>query len=299
MDRPRVVVSACLLGEPVRFDGGHCRNRWVTQTFAEHVDLIPVCPEMEMGMGSPRPTLRLVDQRLVESKSGQDWTGQMDQVSQRLMDSFGEVHGFILKRKSPSCGIERVPNSKTGRGLFADAVACSFPDLPMEDDGRLNDLGLRDRFVTRVFAHHRLSQQLERGPAALMDFHRDHKPQLMAHDERMYRQLGRLVGQGPITADTLQDYARGFRACLAQPLSNKRQANVLYHALGFFKKSLDPSARRAVADAIESYRQARLPFAAPISMLRMALQQRPVDWLNRQTFMAPYPGAFSMREFLA
>lgn len=132
-----------------------------------------------------------------------------------------------------------------------------------------------------------------------MDFHRDHKLQLMAHDERMYRQLGRLVGQGPITADTLQDYARGFRACLAQPLSNKRQANVLYHALGFFKKSLDPSARRAVADAIESYRQARLPFAAPISMLRMALQQRPVDWLNRQTFMAPYPGAFSMREFLA
>jgi uncharacterized protein YbbK (DUF523 family) len=207
-DRPRLGVSACLLGDKMRYDGGHKYNTFLCETLGRFVEWIPVCPEIEVGMGVPPETVRLVgaasDPRMVAERSGKDWTVAMKRFAAIRTNQLLELRlsGYVFKKNSPSCGIERVrvydrknvPVPRGG-GLFAAAVIRSLPLLPVEEEGRLNDLALRESFIERVFAYHRWQKALagEKFAAALVDFHTRHKFLLLAHSEPHYRRLGPLV----------------------------------------------------------------------------------------------------------
>ncbi|MFC4905753.1 YbgA family protein [Actinomadura gamaensis] len=209
--RPRIAVSSCLLGEPVRYNGGHCRSRFLTERLAGHVDLVPVCPEMEIGLGAPRPSLRLVlddgTVRLATRDGSADHTGAMRELAARHADGAAGLDGWVLRSRSPSCGVRGVsryrrdmPADRRGRGVFAAGLIEARPDLPVEEDGRLNDPVLRAHFIERIFAHARLRALLD-GPCRprdLVAFHTVHKLQLLAHDPARYRHLGKLVASAGV-----------------------------------------------------------------------------------------------------
>lgn len=316
MKRPVVVVSGCLLGEEVRFNRGHCRNRIVTELLRGQAEIVSVCPEVAVGMGVPRPTLKLVERdgttRLVESKLDIDWTDRMNAYATAVQNQYGPnaIHGFVLKSKSPTCGMERVPKSRgpntvkrDGVGIFAAAMRRAFPGVPIEEEGRLTDDRLREHFIERVFAHHRLAILLASGPgpADLVTFHAQHKMQLMTHDERRYRQLGGIVaraGSKPMS-QVLTAYSEGFKACLAHPSSSNKHANALNHMAGFFKKGCDMADRQELASCIDSYRRQRQPLSVPLALIRHHLRHQPNGWLEQQSYLNPYPSQYRIRDFLA
>jgi uncharacterized protein YbbK (DUF523 family) len=247
-ERPiRLGVSSCLLGNEVRFDGGHKRDRFVTDLLGRFVEWVPVCPEVEVGMDTPRPALRLVGDgdsvRMVEIKSGRDHTRAMERYSARRVRALRglDLCGYILKKNSPSCGMTRVKvygeksmPTRQGRGIYASALMEAYPNLPFEDEGRLNDPKLRENFIERVFAYQRLSY-LFRGRwtrGQVVAFHTAHKLQLMAHSTVAYRELGRLVATLKQTPRVVfrEQYESGFMDALAQVASRGRNANALQHA---------------------------------------------------------------------
>lgn len=307
--KPKVAVSSCLLGKPVRFDGGHCADRFVQEVLADHVELVPVCPETEIGMGVPRPTVRLVEgeggERLVDPRSGRDWTGPMEAfATPRTRDLVGQgVLGMILKKGSPSCGIERIKvytrnGDKTGLsrpGVFARAAAEAAPDLPIEEEGRLNDVGLRHRFLTRVFARFRLERLRARKfrPRDLVEFHSREKLLLMAHRVESYRSLGRLVAQaGDMDPGALLDaYATEFLAALATRSSRGRHVNVLQHCAGYFKTRLEPIERRNLDASIRGYFEGKRSYLEPWTLLRHQTHRFGEAYLADQTYFEPYPEA--------
>jgi len=206
----RIGISSCLLGQEVRYDGGHKRDRFLTDVLGSFVEWVPVCPEVESGMGIPRPSVRLVrsgdDVRMIAERTGEDHTRSMRAFSRKRVAALRKLDlaGYVLKRDSPSCGMERVRvyaeggmPEKKGRGLFAEALIDGMPQLPVEEEGRLNDAVLRENFIERVFAYRRL-RDLFRGRwsvGSLVAFHTAHKLQLMSHEPKAYQQLGRLVGE--------------------------------------------------------------------------------------------------------
>ncbi len=316
MERPKVVVSGCLLGELVRHNQGHCRNKLVLSVLYEQAEIISVCPEMGMGMGTPRPTLKLVERdgvtRLVESKLDIDWTDRMNAYANVFRKQYGpnDIHGFVLKSKSPTCGMERVPLTRgqhgakrDGVGLFAAAMKTAFPYTPIEEEGRLNDDRLREHFIERVFAHHRLAIFLSSDPQPkdLIAFHSRHKMQLMIHDEHRYRELGRLVAQSGSRpfSKLIDDYGTGFKTCLANPSNAKRNANVLSHLAGFFKRGNDGHDRNELASAIDLYRRQQQPLSVPLALIRHHLRHQPHSWLEQQSYLQPYPSHYRIRDFLA
>jgi uncharacterized protein YbbK (DUF523 family) len=206
--RPRLGISACLLGQKVRFDGGHKQDAFLCETFGRFVEWIPVCPEIEVGMGVPRETVRLVgalsDPKMIAERSGRDWTVAMKRFAAIRTNELADLRlsGYVFKKNSPNCGIERVRvyDSKSmparrGRGLFAAAVMTRPTLLPVEEEGRLNDPALRENFIERVFAYHRWQEALAgaKSARALVEFYTRHKFLLLAHSERHYRRLGHLV----------------------------------------------------------------------------------------------------------
>jgi uncharacterized protein YbbK (DUF523 family) len=245
----RIGVSACLLGREVRHDGGHKRDRFLVDVLGPHVEWVPVCPEVELGMGVPRPTIRIEERsgelRLVEPRSGADHTRAMSSFAARRVRELArmELCGYVLKRDSPSCGVERVPvwrangqAMRSGRGFFAAALLERMPALPVEEEGQLADAALRESFVARIFAYRRL-RALFRGrwtEAELVEFHGAHEPLLLAHAELASRALGRLVARARTLAraELRARYASGFMAALARPASARRHAQVLKRVLG-------------------------------------------------------------------
>jgi uncharacterized protein YbgA (DUF1722 family)/uncharacterized protein YbbK (DUF523 family) len=325
--RPRIGVSACLLGEPVRFDGGHKRDPFLVETFGPHVEWVPMCPEMEAGLGTPRETMRLMlrgrpDRQRGETygpdrvallihKTGVDVTTLMQRYSERKVGSLVDerLNGFILKKDSPSCGMERVkvypetgPSERAGRGVFAEALIARLPNLPVEEEGRLNDPQLRENFVERVFAHQRLRQLFD-NPAArwsigdLVRFHTAHKLTLMAHSPSAYRQLGRLVAEASRgSRQTVQDdYASGFMRALTIIATPTRHANVLQHMLGYFKKSIDQDARAELLAIIEDHRIGRVPLVVPITLFKHHVRRLRVEYLAGQVYLDPHPRELSLR----
>lgn len=308
----RVGVSSCLLGEPVRFDAGHKRDRFVTDALARFVELVPVCPEVEVGMGTPRPALRLVDEagrvRMREVKSGRDHTAAMRCFARRRVRELArqELCGYVLKKDSPSCGAFRVKlyreqggATRAGRGLFAEALIAGLPELPVEDEGRLNDARLRENFVERVFAYHRLRGFLAgrwtRG--GLVAFHTAHKLQLLAHSQAAYRALGRLVAEARAHAPAaLRDrYRSAFMEALARPATPGRHANVLQHMAGHLRGRLDDASRAELAEVIHEYRREQLPLVVPMTLLRHHARRLEVDYLLGQTYLQPHPRELMLR----
>jgi uncharacterized protein YbbK (DUF523 family)/uncharacterized protein YbgA (DUF1722 family) len=298
--RPRVVVSACLGFEAVRYDGSLIPDEFVAALRA-HVDFVPICPEFALGLGSPRPPVRLVESegevRLVQPGTGRDLTEAMAEFAGRFATSVGDIDGFILKNRSPTCGVKdaRVyaPNEGGPRrrqpGLFAAAMAKAFPDLPMEDEGRLTNRELRANFLTRVFASARLRDVRTFGE--LVDLHTRYKFVLLAHNPRRARELGRwLAGARSLPwHDALAEYRRMFMATLQHPPTLGRFADVAAHLYGFVADHLSAEERAHFRAALAAYRRRALPAEAILTLLRSWAVRFRVEYLSAQTLFEPYP----------
>jgi uncharacterized protein YbgA (DUF1722 family)/uncharacterized protein YbbK (DUF523 family) len=312
-ERPiRVGISACLLGQQVRFDGGHKRDRFLTETFGRYVEWVPVCPEVECGFGTPRDAMRLVrvdDRlRLLTVKTGVDLTTPMERFSQKRVAALvrENLSGYVLKKDSPSCGLERVKiydghgtAARTGRGLFAAALAEALPHLPVEEEGRLTDPRIRDNFVERVFAYWRLRGLFAARWTAsdLVRFHTAHKLLLLAHAPDAYRQLGRLVAGARRLPrrDVELRYVEEFMQALTQLATPRRHTNVLQHMAGYFKGQLDAASTRELADAIDDYRRGLVPLVVPLTLIRHYVRTFDVTYLAGQTYLQPHPKELMLR----
>jgi uncharacterized protein YbgA (DUF1722 family)/uncharacterized protein YbbK (DUF523 family) len=301
--RPRVGVSSCLLGEEVRFDGGHKRFRFLTDELGLYVDWVPYCPEMEIGLGAPREPIRLTaDGRLVNRSGTADHTAAMASLPVPA-----GLDGYVFKAKSPSCGIFGIPRygsdgsvgDRRGRGLYAGRVLAEDPLLAAEEEGRLSDPGLREAFVERVFAAARLRVLLggSWGLTDLMGFHARHKLQLMAHDPGRYRAAGRVVaaaGSGP-RLSAAAEYRELFLAALAEPATRGRNANALLHAYSRIGRSLEQPRRLDLVGRIEAYRRGEVPLGVPVALLAHYTAGGDLPWLAEQTYLAPFPAALQLR----
>ena len=312
-DRPlRLGVSSCLLGNEVRFDGGHKRDRFLTDLLSDFAEWVPVCPEVEAGMGIPRPVLRLVREggevRMQETASGRDYTRAMRSYSARRVRALRalELCGYVLKKDSPSCGMTRVKvygekgmPRREGQGLYASALMAAYPNLPVEDEGRLQDANLRENFIERVFAYRRL-RGLFRGRwtnGRVVAFHTSHKLQLMAHSPAAYRELGRLVGSLKQAARPRfrEQYESGFMNALSRRASRGRNANVLQHAAGYLRKRLDSASRTELSELIHDYRNGLVPLVVPITLIRHHVRCHEIDYLKGQVFLEPHPRELMLR----
>jgi uncharacterized protein YbgA (DUF1722 family)/uncharacterized protein YbbK (DUF523 family) len=308
----RIGISSCLLGERVRFDGGHKRDAFLVETFGRFVEWVPVCPEVEMGLGTPRDTLRLVrigaNTHMLMPKTGTDHTRAMNAFAEGRVRDLGreDLCGYVLKKDSPSCGMERVRvfdahgvPAKSGRGLFAEVLLRHFPNLPVEEEGRLSEPRLRENFIERVFAFRRL-RTLFTGRwklGELVAFHTAHKLLLMAHSPIAYASLGRLVAgsKKKPTAELEAQYENQFMAALCELATTRRQANVLMHILGYFRDRLDADARRELLGVIEDYRRGLVPLVAPIIMIRHYARRLDVAYLRAQVYLEPHPKELMLR----
>lgn len=313
--RIRIGISACLLGQKVRFDGGAKSNRFVLDTLAPHVQFVPCCPEVEMGLGTPREAIRLVERgdglHLEGSRSGQDHTAAMQAFARRKVEVLGQMDlcGFILKKDSPSCGMERVkvyseqgPAARRGRGLFADALLQAYPLLPVEEEGRLNDAVLRENFLERVFAYRRLRDLFEgdftRGD--VVSFHTAEKLLLRSHGESAYRELGKLVAgiKTYAAADFARLYQRRFMEALSQRAKPQWHYNVLQHVYGYFKGHLTPPQKAELMSLFADFKRRILPLVVPLTLIRHYIQRYDIAYLKQQTYFQPHPKELMLHNYV-
>lgn len=315
--KPRLGISSCLLGRKVRYDGQHKRNAFLVDVLGAFVEWVPVCPEVEVGMGTPREPIRLLGDptapRLVAERSGTDHTAAMTRWARARTKELAalDLSGYVLKKDSPSCGMERVrvhtgrggPPRRDGVGMFARALLDALPLLPVEEEGRLEDPALRESFVERIFAYARWkaarAEGLTRG--ALVRFHTVHKLALLAHDPAAYRRLGALVGGVARTplARAADAYGAAFMAALRTPATRGRHANVLQHAAGYFREVLEPADRKELEEVVRDYQRALVPLVVPLTLLRHHVRRhadRPgITWLAEQTYLDPDPKELMLR----
>lgn len=311
--RVRIGVSSCLLGECVRWNGGHSRSRVLTEDIARHVEFVPVCPEVELGLGAPRETLRLVGgvaekARLLFGRTGEDITSEMEAWSRRRADELAEadLDGYVLKKDSPTCGMARVRvydaddrQHRGGVGIYARVLMARLPELPVEEDGRLTDANLREAFLERVFAHRRWKDLLAADPRPrdLVAFHQREKMGLLAHGRAGYAGLGRLVAQAGARPmrETLDAYGREFMRALAQPATREGRADALSHLAGHLRRAVPADDRRELADHIGRYREGVVPLVVPMTLLAHHLRHVEDDWARSQTYLNPYPDDLGLR----
>jgi uncharacterized protein YbgA (DUF1722 family)/uncharacterized protein YbbK (DUF523 family) len=308
----RLGISACLLGQRVRYDGGHKRDAFLTQVLGPFVEWVPVCPELEVGMGVPRESVRLVGgadhPSMIAERSGKDWTAPMQRFGARRVAELKRLglSGYVFKKDSPSCGMERVRIyaqkggfARSGRGLFAGAVMGGLPLMPVEEEGRLNDSVLRENFIERVFAYRRWQETAADAKSlrALVGFHTAHKFQLLAHSEAHYRHLGRLVAsakQMPI-ARAYEGYGTGLMEALRVPASVKKHANVLDHMTGYFSQELSPDERQELIGVIRDFRRQIIPLIVPVTLIRHYVKKYAVAYLLAQVYLDPSPKELMLR----
>ena len=308
----RIGISACLLGEEVRYNGGHKRDAFLTDTFGRYVEWVPVCPEVELGMGTPRPPIRLEriggsqtsqSPRLIMPSTGGDYTDAMRGYAERRVADLVrlDLDGYVLKKDSPSCGMERVKiyhgagaPSKDGRGVFAEILLTHLPDLPVEEEGRLNDPALRESFISRVFVHHRWREGEREGwtRAVLMRFHERHKYLLMARNQTAMRRLGRLLGEsdkGEPMETLAAAYRQGLTEILRRPATRRGHTNVLHHLAGYVSGALDRDDRAELAETVERYRLGLVPLIVPLTLIRHHVRRQGVGYLQDQAYLDPHP----------
>ncbi len=308
---PRIGISACLLGQHVRYDGGHKKDAFVTGVLARFVSLVAVCPEVELGLGTPRESIRLERDgelvRLVAPKSGRDHTDAMRRYAERRVAELEalDLCGYILKKDSPSCGMEHVRvhagrrASRTGRGAFAAVILERMPLLPVEEEGRLRDLKLRESFVERVFAYRRLRDLLGGGADAadLVRFHAREKLLVLAHDPEAYRRLGRLVARAREVprGELAERYANAYMAALGKLATRGRHANVLQHIAGHVKELATRDERAELSDAIADFRRGLAPLVVPVTLLAHHVRRHSIEYLAGQSYLEPHPRELMLR----
>ena len=309
-----VGVSACLLGARVRFDGGHKRDAFIDEALGEFFQLVPFCPEVAIGMGTPRPPIRLVGSALAPRAVGTrdpglDYSEPLRAYGAQVGRQHEELCGFILKKGSPSCGLERVKLYNAAgvaqgkaTGLFAAELLRARPLLPVEEEGRLHDPVLRENFITRVYVYARWRALETQGlsKAGLVDFHARHKLVLMAHNPQGYRELGRLVARAGL--EPLPALAAGYIArlmdLLRQRATRTRHVNVLQHLTGYLRGRLDREDRFELHDSIQSYGRGEVPLVVPVTLLQHHFRRHPHPWIERQVYLHPYPRALRLRNAL-
>ena len=332
-DKPLVGISACLLGQEVRYDGGHKRNIYVTNTLAEHCELVSFCPEVGVGLPIPRPPIRLIrglnkrkgtgknaaaDVRAVRvDEPGTDYTQQLADYADSLQERLQTLAGFIVKKDSPSCGMERVkvyddvhegsnggsrPPERSGTGIFTARLLALFPWLPVEEEGRLSDPRLRENFVVRVFTLHRWHQLIFAGltPARLVKFHERHKFLIQAHHETLYRELGRLVadaGKGQLEV-LGQQYLETLMQALAHKTTPGKGANVLMHIMGFVKEQLNVNEKAELLGLIDDYQAGLVPMIVPVTLMNHFLRRFPQPYIGQQYFLEPHPRELMLRNHI-
>ncbi|MEQ1557453.1 MAG: DUF523 and DUF1722 domain-containing protein [Methyloglobulus sp.] len=302
MEKIPVGISSCLLGELVRFDGGHKHNSYITGTLAKYFDFQPFCPEVAIGMGVPRPTIQLVKTnrhvRAVGIKNQEmDVTGALQDYASQSKPAHAQLCGYILKKDSPSCGMERVKvytnnqPQKVGQGIYAKEMMLNNPLLPIEEEGRLGDPRLRENFIQRVYVLYRWKQLLAEGltPGGLTRFHARHKLIIMSREN--YVDLGQLLATVTKTnIDELADaYIIKLMTTLKKVASPKQHVNVLQHIQGYLKKELPADDKAELCEMIERYRLGEVPLIVPITLLKHHFRKNPDPYIEDSYYMSPYP----------
>ena len=309
MNKILVGISSCLLGNLVRYDGAHKYNSYIERTLGQYFEFKAFCPEVDAGLGTPRPAVQLreIGQhiRVVGVKDHTlDVTESLNQVGERQREWLNGLCGYILKKDSPSCGMERVKvyindiPARTGVGVFAEFLKQQFPTLPIEEEGRLGDPGLRENFIHRVFVRHRW-QQLSESPLTahgLMRFHSRHKLIAMSHDQNRARELGRLVAD--VRTDNINEIAQRYiidlMACLKIVATRGNHVNVLQHIQGYLKRTIDNDDKQELTETIETYRQGSVPLIVPLTLLRHHFRKQPDAFIDESFYMTPHPAELSL-----
>jgi uncharacterized protein YbgA (DUF1722 family)/uncharacterized protein YbbK (DUF523 family) len=312
MEKIKLGISTCLLGEKVRFDGGHKWDRFLTDTLGKYVVYVPVCPEVECGFGIPREAFRLVgdpqNPRLVTSRTNIDHTDRMVQWAQKRVAELEKENlcGYIFKSGSPSSGLERVKvydrnnvPAKTGVGIFSRIFMEHFPLLPVEDEGRLNDPKLRENFIERIFTLRRWREAMEqqKNIKNLIVFHTKHKLLVLSHSPSHYQMMGKLVARGKEVPwkDLQEEYQRLLLEALTLKTTPKKNSNVLQHILGYFKEQLSVDEKQELLEVIELYRQGLVPLIVPITLVNHYVRKYDQPYLKNQFYLHPHPLELQLR----
>lgn len=312
MEKIRLGISACLLGEKVRFDGGHKLDRFLTDTLGQYVQYVPVCPEVECGFPTPREPFRLVgdprNPRLVTPRTNQDHTERMTRWAQgRVRELENEkLCGYVFKSGSPSSGMERVKvydqngvPGKTGTGVFARVFMEHFPLLPVEEEGRLNDPGIRENFIERIFTLKRWRETMaeRKTVGGVVDFHTRHKLLVLSHSPEHHRSMGKLVAGGK--AVPFQELLDRYQGLLMEALQRKitapKTANVLQHMMGYFKEQLSADEKREILEVLAQFRQGTLPLIVPVTLMNHYVRKYDEPYLKQQVFLNPHPVELKLR----
>lgn len=304
-------ISSCLLGERVRYDGGHKGHSYITRTLGEYFDFKPFCPELAIGLGIPRKPIRLSrsdkgEVRCIEiNDSSKNYTEKLNECADAQQTWQRQLCGYILKKDSPSCGMERVKiwddvmPIREGVGVYADRMMQNVPYLPVEEEGRLGDAVLRENFIQRVFIMRRWHQLVADGLtlAGLIGFHARHKLIIMSHDQIYYQKLGRLVAAASKqdVAEKSKEYLLELMAGLKIRATRKNHVNVLQHIQGYLKNYLDKEDKQEMIQTIENYRTGMVPLIVPITLLNHFFRKHPNDYIENSWYMRPYPAELSLQ----
>ncbi len=307
-----VGISACLLGDEVRYNGGHSRSTLCLGSFSEHFSYQRFCPEVAAGFSTPRPTMRLVgdpDQPVLQysNSSEEDLTDQLVNGFKHKIAHLDSIDGYILMKNSPSCGMERIkiyqenghPHTQRGRGLFADALIKTYPLLPVEEEGRLHDAALCENFVMRVYAHHHYRKEVRENPShhALLQYHSSYKYLLLAHSQSAYKTLGQLLadaGNLPLN-ELIEDYQVRFMEAVSKPAKRGAHCNALLHILGYLKKSVPAEERQGVTEVINQYLREEVNLATPVTLINHYIKRYGSDYVRAQRYLEPYPASMGLR----
>ncbi|MFP3981557.1 MAG: YbgA family protein [Desulfobacterales bacterium] len=314
-DRIKIGISACLLGENVRYNGGHKLDHFLRDTLGRYVEYVPVCPEVEAGFGVPRETMRLegnIDApRLVKTKSRTDHTEQMRQWAQKRVKELekDDLCGYIFKKDSPSSGLMRVKvyndkgmPEKKGVGLFAREFVNHFPLVPVEEEGRLHDPQLRENFVEQIFTLKRWRDTLSQNPGTkeIVDYHSRNKLLLMAHSPQHARSMGKLVaGAGQTDRDAFcREYETQLMGALRMKATIKKHINVLQHIMGYFKDQLSPDEKQELLETFDQFRAGHVPLLVPVTLLNHYIRKYDQPYLRQQTYLNPHPVELKLRTYI-
>jgi len=311
-DKFRIGISSCLLGNEVRWNSGHKHDKYLTRTLGKFVEYVPVCPEVEVGLGTPRESMRLVgdpeNPRLITFKSKTDHTDRMLTWAKKRVKELEkeDLCGFIFKSDSPSSGMIRVKvynekgmPHKVGIGMFARAFMEHYPLVPVEDDGRLNDPLIRENFMLQIFTMKRWRENLavRRSMGSLVDFHTRNKLLILSHSQKHYRLMGKLVADGkkmPIKA-LYDQYQQILMEALKLKTTIKKHTNVMQHLMGYFKKQLTPDEKQELLEVFEHYRNELVPLLVPITLINHYVRKYDQAYLKQQTYLNPHPLELKLR----
>jgi uncharacterized protein YbgA (DUF1722 family)/uncharacterized protein YbbK (DUF523 family) len=312
MNRIKIGISSCLLGENVRYNGGHKLDRFLRDTLGKYVEYVPVCPEAECGLGIPREPMRLVGDpespRLLTRTTKIDHTARMKRWSAKRLRELEkeDLRGFIFKSRSPSSGMTGVKvydetgtRIRKGSGLFARAFMDRFPILPVEDDGRLHDAGLRENFIERIFTYDRWREMESSGRSAgkLVEFHSRHKLLILSHSRKTLRELGAMTARGGKmpAGELFRLYVRTLMDGLKLTATVKKNTDVLMHIMGYFKKVLSGDEKKELLEVIERYRTGLIPLVVPVTLLNHYVRKFQPPYLLGQYYLDPHPGELMLR----